>query len=383
MEDIEKGYKNIDKTAGEVGMFEADRKKGNDLLKDYGEKRENLLNAMVALLETSDVSSLDADWKECCSNGKEALNALNDAMPPEGGEGLAGVGLDAFHRGEVKTWDENSKAAIALAAQEIETIQLMHAALIEDCKKDIETTKDDDAVIQEAVRGIFPSITASLKDVAVNVAKLAWTARGSGQMLWAKDFTDQASSFFVNDFKQTVEEARKRGALKRNLLEHIGQIDDTKQKMGEWKINETYEDAVKAIESLQDAKDGDYEALDWKEFGDRCKEALEKKRDEANEKSDELFNGVYPTLMEQTQKDFKTLYSDPDKLEAWNNEISQQFEDIDSAIDAQDALVDSLADGPMKQGAMETLRKIRDMIKVSIDQFKELTEESEREMDEK
>jgi len=383
MEDIERAYGIIDKTAGELGLFEADRQKAHDLLKSYGEKRDSLLSAMVDLLEKSDESSLEEDWKECSSNSKEALASLNDSVPPDGGEGLAGIGLDAFYRGELKAWEENAKAAIALAAQEIDTIHLIHATLIEDAKQQIETIKDDDEVIQEAVRGIFPSITDSLKEVAVNVAKLVWSARGSGEMLWAKSFTDQAASFFVNDFKRTVEEARKRGALKRKLLGYIGQIEDTKEKMGEWKIDETFEDAKKAIESLTDVRDGDYEARDWKEFGDRCREALEKKRDEAKKKSEELFEGLYPALMEQTQKDFKTLYSDPDKLESWNDEISRLFDNIDSAIDAQDSLVDSLAEGPVKQGAIQTLRTIRDMIKASVESFKDLSEESQKEMDEK
>jgi hypothetical protein len=377
MEDVERAYKLLDKTAGELGLFEADRKKASDLLKDYGDKRENLLNAMVALLEKSDESSLEEDWKECSSNGKEALSTLNDAVPPEGGEGLAGIGLDAFYRGELKSWNENAKGAIALAAQEMDTIHLIHATLIEDCKQQVETIKDDDKVIQEAVRGIFPSITDSLKTVAVIVAKIVWKKEGPGAPI------DQYVSFFAKDFMQTLEQARKRGALKRKLLGYIGQIEDTKEKMGDWKIDETFEDAKKGIGSLQDGRDGDYEARDWIDFGDRCREALEKKRDDAKNRSQELFEGLYPVLRQQIEKDFKTLYFDPDKLEAWNNEIDQQFENIDSAIDAQDSIVESLADGPVKQAAMQTLRTIRDIIKVSIDQFKELSEQSQKEMDEK
>ena len=75
MEDIEKAYKIAEKTAGDLGMFKTDLAKADALLRDYGEKRDNLFNRMVSLLEKSE-DGMDGEWKESCSSGKEALSSL-------------------------------------------------------------------------------------------------------------------------------------------------------------------------------------------------------------------------------------------------------------------------------------------------------------------
>ncbi len=382
MEDIEKAYKIAEKKAGELGLFRADLDKAKALLKDYGEKRDNLLKGMVAMLEKSDEENLDEEWKECCSNGKEALSTLNDAMPPEGGEGLSGVGLDAFHRCELKTWDENAKAAVALAAQEMVTLHLIHAALIEECRTSLAEVKDDDAVLQEAVRGIFPTITGFLKDTLVSVGQLVMKARNPGQYGGVQDLYDQTVGFFAKTGKDIYEDARKKAALKRKLNGQIKRVEQTKTDMGEWKISQTYDEAVKAIETLQDCRDGDYEGIDWKEFGDGCKEALQKKRDEGIDQSKELFEGLYSDLRDQAKLSGQTLYNDSSQLDAWMNEIDQLFQNVDGAIDAQEAIAESLAEGPVQQAAREMLSRVRDMVKVSVDQFKETKETSQKEIDE-
>jgi hypothetical protein len=122
VEDIWKALKVAAEKAGQIGMTQDDLEKCNDLLTQYGEKRENLFHAMVLLLGQSDLSNLDSDWKDCCSNGKEMLSTLNDAIPPGDGEGLAGMGLDSFYRGELKSWDENAKAGISSAANVIRRV---------------------------------------------------------------------------------------------------------------------------------------------------------------------------------------------------------------------------------------------------------------------
>src|SRR6185312_1071597 len=279
MEDIEKAYKIAEKTAGDLGMFKTDLAKADALLRDYGEKRDNLFNRMVSLLEKSE-DGMDGEWKESCSSGKEALSSLNDAMPPEGGGGLPGIGLGSFYRGELKSWDENGSAAIALAAQEMATIHLIHSSLIEECKTALGTITEDDAGIQEAVKDLFPDAISFLKEIAAAVSQVVSKMRSPGQSGGAQDLPDRISAFFANMFKQISEESTRKGALKRKLDEQIKRVEQTKEQIGEEKINETLEEATKAIDSLQGVKDESYEARDWKEFGDRCKEALAKKHDE-------------------------------------------------------------------------------------------------------
>src|SRR6476661_3722660 len=131
MGDIDVACRIIDKAAGDIGMTEDDRQRANAVLKEYGDKRDSLFKGMVVMLGQSDLSNLVSDWKDCCGNGKEALSKLNDDIPPRDGEGLAGVQLDAFYRGELRIWDKNAQADIARAALTMEIIRLGNLKHIE------------------------------------------------------------------------------------------------------------------------------------------------------------------------------------------------------------------------------------------------------------
>src|SRR5689334_13391285 len=99
--DIENAQATIRKTLEneQLALTQSELDRAYQLLKDYGEKRDNLQRAMLLLLGQYEPGSLDSDWRDCCSNGRDALNNLNSAMPPNGG-GLNGVGLANFYRGE-------------------------------------------------------------------------------------------------------------------------------------------------------------------------------------------------------------------------------------------------------------------------------------------
>ena len=362
-------------------MTQADLDTGDRLLKEYGERRDRAFDAMVSILGRSDESGIDGDWRDCCGNGKEALSRLNDAMPPEGGEGLAGVGVDAFYRGELKTWEQNSRAEIALAAQEIETMKLIHESLIEDCKNTLETIKDKDAVIQEAVRGIFPSIKDELVDLGINAGKLVSQAVSSHRFDWASGFISQATSFFTDIFNSARDQARKRGALKQNLVEHFKTIAETKEKIGKWKLDETLTDGAKAADSLLENRDGDYEARDWQDFAVRCKEALNRRYDAAQARSDELYNSITPVFQQRIVTDFKTLYNDGDKLSAWLDEIDRKFSDLQSIIDLQADSNSKLAVGPMRDGIAAVITTLRGMFAASFGDYSKMKEDIKKEMD--
>ncbi len=150
MEDIDRATELAKIGAGNAGMTKAELDKANNLLKDYGEKRENLLKAMLLLLGQSDISSLDRDWRDCCLNGREALNKLNSDMPPDGA-GLSGVGLDNFRRGELKIWEENARAEIALAAKQMKTIHLTNVKLIQECNVELKSVLSSKKDLQQLI----------------------------------------------------------------------------------------------------------------------------------------------------------------------------------------------------------------------------------------
>ncbi|MCU1255672.1 MAG: hypothetical protein JWM83_1971 [Candidatus Angelobacter sp.] len=381
MGDIDVACQTIGKSAGEIGMSEDDLKAANDVLNEYGSKRESLLNGMVVLLGQSDVSNLISDWKDCCSNGKEALSKLNDAMPPRDGEGLTGVGLDAFYRGELKIWDRNAQAGIARATLTTEIIRLGNLKHIEAGEAELNEIKDKDPVIQEAVRGIFPSIKNSLLDTVVTLGKLKWGMRDTGAFNWAKDFTGQAGELIVGNIKGTLEWARKRAALKQGLQNYIKVLLETKDKLDVGSIDEAYKNGEEFLNSLWDgATGGDYEANDWKKFGKDCLEKLEERRDRTKEISEKVFGELAPAFQKRIETDFKTLFNDPEALDRWKEEIRDLLEQINSGIDAQENAIEALASGPYKETATQTMNTVRATVRVIIDQFTSSSKEVEDEM---
>jgi hypothetical protein len=302
-------------------------------------------------------------------------------MPPEGGEGLPGIGADAFYRGEIKMWDQNAKAAIALAAQEMETIRLIHEQLIEDCKETLATIKDKDAVIQEAVRGIFPSVTTELVDFANNARKLVTQAVSSHRFDWLTPFITQASDFLANTFKTIRDQSRQRAALKKNLLEHYKTIVQAKSDLGKWKLDETLKDGAAAGDSLLENKDGDYEARDWQDFVVRCKEALNRRYDAAETCSEELFGAVFDTLNQRILVDFRTLSEDGDKLGAWLEEIDRDFSDLQSVIDDQGDLMSGLVAGAMRDGVASVITILKSMVQASFIDYSQMKDDIKKDME--
>ncbi len=62
---------NLEKSDSLV-MTQAEFDKANRLLEDYGSLRDDLQEKMVSLLGQYDPSSLDRDWVDCCSRGKDS-----------------------------------------------------------------------------------------------------------------------------------------------------------------------------------------------------------------------------------------------------------------------------------------------------------------------
>lgn len=380
-EDVTKADQLIRQKAGELGLQQTELDTGERLLQQYGQQRDELFRKMVEMLGRSDESGIDNDWRDCCSDGKEALSHLNDAMPPEGGEGLAGIGADAFYRGEVKMWGQNAKAEIALAAQEIETIRLIHEHIIEDCKETLATIKDKDSVIQEAVRGIFPSVSTELLDFANNARKLVVQATSSHRFDWLTPFITPLSDFLTNSFKSARDQSRQRAALKKNLLDHYKTIVQTKSDLGKWKLDETLKDGAAAGDSLLENKDGEYEARDWQDFVVRCKEALNRRYEAADTCSEELFGTVFDTLNQRILVDFRTLSDDASKLGTWLEEIDRDFSSLKDIINDQASLMSGLVVGPMRDGIEAVINSLKSMIQASLSDYSQMKDDIQKDMD--
>lgn len=380
-EDIARADQLIRRKAGDLGLRQTDLDAGERLLQEYGQRRDAAFDAMVSILGRSDPSGIDGDWRDCSSNGKEALSRLNDAMPPDGGEGLAGIGADAFYRGEVKMWDQNARAEVALAAQRIETMRQIHQRLIEECKSTLETIKDQDAVIQEAVRGIFPSVKTELTDLSVNAARLVTQAISSHKSDWLNPAINEATKIFTDAYKAARDQSRQRAALKKNLLDHRKTILGMESELGKSKLDETLRSGAAAADSLLGNRDGDYEARDWQAFVVRCKEALNRRYDAAQSSCEGLYGSIADTLKQRIVLDFETLCGDGRQLIAWLDEIERNYSGLEGTIRLQMEQASALVPGEMRDGIVGVITTLKGMYDATFTDYSRMKEDIKKDMD--
>lgn len=384
MQDISDAMKLAAKTAGEVGTTKDDLEKTGELLQKYGEAREELFGKLASLLEKEDVSSLDGDWKELCGRGKELLGGLNDAVPPSDGEGLAGIGLDAFYRGELKIWDENAKAEIALAARVMRRILDTDCELIKKCEQDLRTVRDSDKVVEALVEQNFGGLQKSLKDFLLlktaNVAQVFshWLKDPS-----AKAYVRQWSDYIRDRLKENLDAAKQKRAIKQQILDNIQLLGGAREQLsGEW-IEAVNARGAESAKGLQDAgRSGDYNAADWAGFADTCCKSLADVCERSKEQSKQVFDELLPAFIEENTRAFAALTDDPAKLEDFKSGMQEDFKSLDEAFASEGETIDGLADGPYKQAVRETYDELRTIIAASLQLFVSNTKDAEDEMKE-
>jgi hypothetical protein len=374
MEDIDKAQEIVKTAAGNVGMTKAERDKASALLKDYGEKRENVLKAMLLLLGQSDISSLDRDWRDLCVNGREALSKLNDEVPEGDRAGLGGVGLDSFRRGELKIWEENARAEIALAAKQMGTIHLTNVTLIQQCNEELKWVLSDKKDLQTLVEGRFGAITDVLKKTVTFLYAIVQIKRYIGQPS-IPDQIKMLGDQLTQSFSQVRDATAKKQALLQVLLKRIDLLKQTKSSLNKDAIAAAYAQAAAVANALPGlGRDSPYDARDWEQFGRDCTEKLEDERDRTITDADALFEVLYHTLDEEMQKSFETLSDDPAQLEKWNDEIGNSFNSIQEALEKVQDYTESLAEGPVRAGLNAVIASANALIRTYVDDWKSTLE---------
>jgi len=383
-EDISDAMKLAAKTAGEVGMTQDDLEKAGELLQKYGEGRDELFEKFASLLEKTDVSSLDDDWKDACGRGKELLSSLNDSVPPADGEGLAGIGLDAFYRGELKIWDENAKAEIALAARLMRSILDTDLQLIKKCEEDLRTVRDGDKVVEALVEQTIGSLQKSLKDFLL--LKTANVAQAFNH--WLKDASARAyvkiwSDYIRDGLKSNLDAAKQKRAIKQQILDNIQLLSGAKEQLSEEWIDAVNARGAEAAKGLPDAgRSGDYNATDWAAFADDCCKTLAEACDRAKEQSKQVFDDLLPAFIEENTRAFAALTDDPSKLADFKSQMQEDFESLDDAFASEEETVNGLADGPYKEAVRATYDELRTIIRASLQLFVSNTKDAEDELKE-
>jgi len=362
---------NLEKSDSLV-LTQAEVDKANQLLRDYGSQRDDLQNKMVSLLGQYDPSSLDRDWVDCCSRGKDSCNNLNSSMPANG---LAGVGLNEFYRGELSIWTENARAEIALRAKEMKTIHLANLKLLQDCNEDLKKVLSDEKDVQKYVEGTLGTMLDVLKKTGTFLIAIVQIERYKGQ----PSIPDQVKTLgdeLVRSYAQAADAANKKQALLKILLARIALLKDLQGKLNKDSIKSASETGKKTAESLYSCgRSSPYEARDWAEFGNECKEKLEDQCDRSVTDADALFDVLYNRLDEETQSSFEALSTDPSQWERWDDEIGKSFESIQGALENVEKYTETLAESKIKEGLSAALDSSKAMIRTYIDGWKKTADE--------
>jgi hypothetical protein len=373
IENAQSTLKNTLEKSETLAMTQAEVDKVNQLLKDYGSLRDDLQEKMVSLLGQYDPSSLVRDWVDCCSRGKDACNNVNSNMPIP--NGLAGVGLGEFYRGELSIWTENARAEIALRAKEMKTIHLANLKLLQDCNEDLKKVLSDEKDVQKYVEGTVGAMLDVLKKTGTFLYAIVQIERYKGQ----PSIPDQVKTLgddLIRSYGQASDAANKKQALLKILLARLALLKDLKGKLNKDSIKSASETGKKTAESLYTAgRSSPYEARDWEEFGKECKEKLEDQCDRSVTDADALFDVLYNRLDEETQSSFEALSTDPSQWERWDDEIGNSFNSIQSALENVEKYTEKLAESKIKEGLSAALDSSKVMIKTYIDGWKKTADD--------
>ena len=374
--DIENARATLSKTletSETLVLSQPELDKINQLMKDYGSQRDDLQKKMVTLLDVYDPSSLDRDWVDCCSRGKDACNNFNGSTP--GQNGLAGVGLGEFYRGELSIWTENARAEIALRAKEMKTIHLANLKLLQDCNEDLKKVLSDEKDVQKYVEGTLGAMLDVLKKTGTFLIAIVQIERYKGQ----PSIPDQVKTLgdeLTRSYGAAVDAANKKQALLKILLARINLLKDLKGKLAKDPIKASSETGKKTAESLYTCgRSSPYEARDWEEFGKECKEKLEDQCDRSVTDADALFDVLYNRLDEETQSSFEALSTDPSQWERWDDEIGKSFDSIQGALENVEKYTDTLAESNIKKGLSAALDSSKVMIRTYIDGWKKTVDD--------
>jgi hypothetical protein len=384
MEDIRDACTVVNRTAGEIGMTEDERRKSIDLLERYGSERSRLFEEMLSSLSKSDTSDLRNSWKSQSDKGKDLLDRLDRELPKTAmGEGLNGVGAKDFASGEKKTWEESGKAEVAFVADVINKIFNADLGLIKKCNEDLKTVRDNDKVVEALVQANLGGLKTELKDVGKTLAiKLGekaltmWLKTGSH-----RDYIKKWYSFVVRSTDDNYQAAKQKRVVKQTLLDNIELLRKTKEQLSEEWIEAMYKKGEEFSKSLGGVgRTGSYNATDWNRFGESCYRSLAERRDKAKEQSKIVFNELLPTFLEENNRAFAALTDDPSKLETWKSEMKDDFKSIEDVLSKQDELVKALAEGPFKQAVKESFDELRMLLTTGFKLLFDRTKDSEDEM---
>jgi hypothetical protein len=367
VEDIRQLVLVITETAGDIGMYKDDFEKAKDLCEKYGDERDRLLDEMVSMLRQQDTSNIRDNWAKRCETGKSLLDQLDRDMPQSPvGQGLNGVGAGDFAQGEKKIWEQNAKADIAFVADVINKIYMGDLDIIKKCNDDLKTVRDGDRAVQALVEQNLNGMKDSLLEVLKAMAKEAGKKQLTGITKEGspKEIVKKWYSYFFGRMEDNYKAAKQKRLLKQILLDNIQLVSTAKDQLSEDWIAAMYKKGEEFSRSLKGLSSGVYIASDWGKFGEDCIKELAGSRDRAIEQSRKVFNDLFPTLRDETNRSYAALTDDASKLADWTNDMNDKFKSITDFLDQEDELADEVVEGPFKKAAKETLGEMRDMITI-------------------
>jgi hypothetical protein len=206
--------------------------------------------------------------------------------------------------------------------------------------------------------------------------------------IWMRDASSKAAfsaaAELINSrLKGNLEAAKQKRALKGIVLDNIKVLRETKDRLDDGALKQLYDKGAEFATSLKGSgASGNYDARDWEQFGKDCLGPLDTRRRNAQDKSNELFNNLLPTLLEENERAFKALTDDESTLNDWKNNMEVNFKTMEEAFERGDELVKELVEGPYKQAVQQTFQDIRTLMTESKRQVSDNTKTAEDTMKE-
>ena len=379
MKDATEFFNQWTNAAPEHALLEKDYKLIDTALQKAYDLRNGLFENMLKILERSS-DELESDWKRSCEEGLTLLRGLDAAIASSASGGLRGIGLGNFYEGELKIWEKNKEAAVAIMAEAITQIGKNDDDLIKKLEEDLKKAREDGRVADEKIRIELGKATAHVRELALQALEKGATKLVSEIPLIGEKiagFADKAIEAIVGSSEKARSEGKNKAGYKDVLLKNRKMIEDVKTKIDDEAIGHVLKDGVSMAYSLKDGATGDYKAADWARFGEECAKRLSARSEPAIGKAQYLYKTVYPAYIEGLAGAFASLASTPANLTALRDELDDETLKVFEALRQDDEVILALHDGPAKDTARKVLQKIRDDVAEAIKKLKDSIKDAE------
>ena len=365
--------------APDHALLEKDFKAIDTALQKAYDLRSGLFENMLKILERSG-DDLESDWQRSCDEGLTLLRGLDAAISSSVSGGLKSIGLGSFFDGELKIWQKNRDAAVAIMAEAITQIGQSDDDLIKKLEEDLKKAREGGGIADEAIRVSLGQTKAQMRELTLLAVEKGATKLISEIPKIGEKIAEPASKVIeviIGSSEKTRTEGKNKAGYKDVLLNNRKMIEDVREKLNDEAIVHVLKDGVSMAYSLKDGASGDYKAADWARFGEECAKRLNARSEPAIVRAQYLYKNVYPAYIEGLTGAFASLASTPANLTALRDELDEETLKVFEALRVDGEVIMALHNNPAKETARQVLEKIRNDVAEAVKKLKDTIKDAD------